>query len=483
MAPSRRSKGIRGWSLVIFVLAANVAYQGTRYLWRPTTGATPVSGHQREKLEIRHRDDRRGGALLHHGHGAGHGHGFHDAGVHRDDDDVEVIEEVVYEDVVVEDEGHHGSSRGGASSGGERGGDPEPSGIHVMATSNGSPYQNWQTRIMYRTFLDAAKNSDMKHFTRLLHRRTDDELMAEVPTVRVDSLHAECDRWCEFPVADRPDAIKKWLATPDSRRGEWILMIEMDYVWKKAVPMPEPGSPAVAFHFNYINPNYPRLPEVMRSLMPPEQRDEIKMEDIPCTGPAPTMIRRVDLVPLMDEYERIAAAIEADPVAKQRLGWVREMYAYDLAAAIIGVKHVVQDPGETIMIAQPPADAKMGRASMYHYTWGAEYFRNGEKVWSWDKRPYVETKHVRQPAKFKPELPPADGSEGVYNLQDGKKVSKGTDELLRDMLTLIRGAIDRLDELPHQPGCGWDQGEPECDFGCEPGKLCEPAKVWKAREV
>ena len=61
-----------------------------------------MSGHQREKLEIRHRDDRRGGALLHHGHGAGHGHGFHDAGVHRNDDDVEVIEEVVYEDVVVE---------------------------------------------------------------------------------------------------------------------------------------------------------------------------------------------------------------------------------------------------------------------------------------------------------------------------------------------------------------------------------------------
>ena len=92
MPPSRRSKGIRGWSLVIFVLAANVAYQGTRYLWRPTTGPTPVSGHQREKLEIRHRDDRRGGALLHHGHGAGHGHGFHDVGIHRNDDDVEVIE-------------------------------------------------------------------------------------------------------------------------------------------------------------------------------------------------------------------------------------------------------------------------------------------------------------------------------------------------------------------------------------------------------
>ena len=148
---------------------------------------------------------------------------------------------MVYEDVVVEDEGHHGSSRGGASSEGGGGGDPEPSGIHVMATSNGSPYQNWQTRIMYRTFLDAAKGSDMKHFTRLLHRRTDDELYGGGAHSASRLLHAECDRWCEFPVADRPDAIKKWLATADSRRGEWILMIEMDYVWKKAVPMPEPG--------------------------------------------------------------------------------------------------------------------------------------------------------------------------------------------------------------------------------------------------
>ena len=24
--------------------------------------------------------------------------------------------------------------------------------VHVLATSNGSPYLNWQTRIMYRTF-------------------------------------------------------------------------------------------------------------------------------------------------------------------------------------------------------------------------------------------------------------------------------------------------------------------------------------------
>ena len=76
------------------------------------------------------------------------------------------------------------------------------------------------------------ETNDMKFFTRLLHRRTDDELMKEIPTVRVDSLHASCDKWCEFPVHDRPDAIKKWLQSSDAKRGgeknKFVLLIETD---------------------------------------------------------------------------------------------------------------------------------------------------------------------------------------------------------------------------------------------------------------
>jgi hypothetical protein len=45
---------------------------------------------------------------------------------------------------------------------------------------------------------------------------------------------------------------------------------------------------------------------------------------------------------------------------------------------------------------------------MYHYTWGAQYLNGGQKVWEWDKRPYIDVKHVREPAKWKPDLPPAD---------------------------------------------------------------------------
>ena len=140
-----------------------------------------------------------------------------------------------------------------------------------MCTSNGSPYLNWQTRIMYQTYKGVATlpGSDLRYFTRLLHRRTDDELMREVPTLRVDSLHEKCDTWCDFPVADRPNAVAEWLKTEDSKLGDWILMIETDYVWMKPLASPPAGTDhAIAFQFGYIDPMFPGVSEQIKRLWP-----------------------------------------------------------------------------------------------------------------------------------------------------------------------------------------------------------------------
>ena len=281
MAPRRRSESRAvklATSAAIFVLSANVAYQVSKSLGRPAP-APPVA---------RAGPDHRLGAHMKHlhlrpRHGTHGDHAVHEASSRAEVEsrsrwDREAEEEGLFHD----DHGNHprydGASASSDASDVDASSDAASGsgsgGIHVLATSNGSPYLNWQTRVMYKTFTDVAKGSDMRHFTRLLHRRSDDELMAEVPTVRVDSLHPECDTWCEFPVADRPDALRKWLRTEDSKRGEWIVMVETDYVWRKALKLPPPGASAVAFHFHYINPNYPTLPDVMTRLMPAEARGE-----------------------------------------------------------------------------------------------------------------------------------------------------------------------------------------------------------------
>ena len=393
--------------------------------------------------------------------------------------------------------------------------EPRPH-IHVLATSNGSPYLNWQTRIMYRTFLDILQQQQqqqleqpnaekhMKYFTRLLHRRTDDELMKEVPTVRVDSLHPSCDKWCAFPVHDRPDAIKKWLQSEDAKRGgeknKFVLMIETDYVFKRPMQIPSPlmeyhrsflqqkntrkgevggeeqKASAIAFHFNYINPHYPSLPPVMERLMQ-KLNDPKKIVDtkkILASGPAPTLIYLDSLNRLIDDYIVITEEIEKDEDAKKKLGWVREMYAYSIAAATSNVKHIVEEPRKTMLISQPPADDDLYEASMYHYTWGARYVRGKDKssiAWDWDKRPYVDVKHVREPGKYMPPMPPEFIEEGGdLKLLDGTLVTSKLNDVMRDLIGTMRNAIQRLDTLDYN--CGWLDTEPKCDFRCQTGELC-----------
>lgn len=52
--------------------------------------------------------------------------------------------------------------------------------IHTLCTSNGSPYTNFQNRIMYATYKLAQKapgGEILAGFTRILHRTVEDELM------------------------------------------------------------------------------------------------------------------------------------------------------------------------------------------------------------------------------------------------------------------------------------------------------------------
>jgi len=316
---------------------------------------------------------------------------------------------------------------------------------------------------------EAATRAASDATPRLLHRRTDDELMGEVPTVRVDSLHAACDKWCEFPVADRPNAVAAWLLTADAKLGEWLYMIETDYVWMKPLPPPALGAKPQAFHFHYINPLYPGLNTVIANMWGGDQTT------IPCSGPAPVLIKHGDLVKLMPRWEAHAAYIEGNEEAKQKLGWVREMYAYSIAAAETGVAHDVQEPRSTLLISQPPNDEALSQASAFHYTWGAQFKNSsGGVVWEFDKRPYVEVKHVRRIRDFAPSLPPQDAVAQGYKLQDGKLISAALLEVETQMLTRMREAAALLPNLPDAPGCGWLDSEPACDFGCTRGVLCVP---------
>lgn len=67
----------------------------------------------------------------------------------------------------------------------------------------------------------------------------------QIPTFRADPLQPACDTWCEFPVADRANAVAQWLAAvlkdPSMLKGAWVLMLETDYVWRMPVQVSGSG--------------------------------------------------------------------------------------------------------------------------------------------------------------------------------------------------------------------------------------------------
>lgn len=317
--------------------------------------------------------------------------------------------------------------------------------VHIAYTSNGSPYTNYQNLVLYGTFKLAQKmpgGEKMVAFTRILHRTSDDALSTKLPTFRANPLHPECDGWCDYPVADRPNAVRQFLLAARSDatviRAPWLYIIETDFVFIKPIqaPLAESEAKSLAFPYGYIQPTYPTIEAVMRKLYPEKLGP---LSDIPNTGCSPTLMRVEQWQRVTPVWERITAQIETDEEAKKALEWVREMYAFSVAAALERIPLDMQLPPESVTMIQPPADHNVGKAHLMHYTWGSVFNdANGTKLWEFDKRQYTEPVHEKTVPKLT--LPPP--FEEGWKLQDDVAITKDLYDVVVLMITTMNAGID-----------------------------------------
>lgn len=47
----------------------------------------------------------------------------------------------------------------------------------------------------------------------------------QIPTMRFDPVHINCDEYCAFPVADRSPALQEWMKTDDAKQCTHILLV------------------------------------------------------------------------------------------------------------------------------------------------------------------------------------------------------------------------------------------------------------------
>eukprot|EP00898_Chlorokybus_atmophyticus_P003484 jgi/Chlat1/4136/Chrsp269S00808 len=307
-------------------------------------------------------------------------------------------------------------------------------GIHFVITSNGNTYMNWQTRVLYQTFLKhkGAKGSALAAFTRYI-------LLGETDYLLV-----------------------KPLAQPNLARGE-----------------------GMGFPFGYIIPTYPTIKEPMERLYPPELGP---LSDIPNTGNAPVMMRADDMTQVVQLWEQVVDVMEADAEAVEKLGWVREMYAFSIACAKAHVRMDLPPPPNNVFMVQPPMDRSMGKAAMMHYTWGTEMYtkqvKDGKEdytmVWTYDKRTYMGGQYHQATFRLDriPELP--EWEPNKYFLQEWFKREEVTKELM-DILRLEAKVFNEAIDSINNKNNGLPQGFTSVEAAVKAGEPGEQAKQARQR--
>eukprot|EP00889_Picochlorum_renovo_P006827 jgi/Picre1/33857/NNA_001336.t1 len=162
---------------------------------------------------------------------------------------------------------------------------------------------------------------------------------------------------------------------------------------------------------------------------------------IPNSGPAPILMTLDNWLRVTNDWEDMAAKIEANDAIKKKLGWVREMYGFSIAVAKNGIE-LDTTKEDNRFIVQPPADDSLGKAHAFHYTQCTIFKTMDDKdVWGYDKRFHTDPSDALRVPKIDP-VPPF--KEGQWKFIEGNPVTRKNHESISMMINQMNRAIETL---------------------------------------
>ncbi|KAK3289491.1 hypothetical protein CYMTET_3102 [Cymbomonas tetramitiformis] len=269
---------------------------------------------------------------------------------------------------------------------------PDRKPFHVVLTSEGNSYQEWQTLIMYYHFKkQQATNpcTEMTGFTRVLSSQggSPDSLMDIMPTYVAPSVGAHLHRG--FRVINRPWSMWKFVTDPKFKeyvKEDYIYIAETDHLLLKDLPNKATPDIVVGFYFPYMEPVETRYDTVKRFW------PEGDPKTLYPTGPSPTIMHVDILAKIAELWYQSSVDLKADSAADAVLGWALEMWGYTLACAKLGVKHHIWQQFQIEPASSWHQNVTVEDPYIYHYTFGVEYSVEGIAMigqvgeWSLDKR-------------------------------------------------------------------------------------------------
>ncbi|KAK7245571.1 hypothetical protein RIF29_40418 [Crotalaria pallida] len=166
-----------------------------------------------------------------------------------------------------------------------------------------------------------------------------------------------------YIVLNRPWAFVQWLEKTTIEE-EYVLMAEPDHIFVRPLPNLAHGGHPAAFPFFYIRPD--QNEKVIRKFYPEEFGAVTNVDPI---GNSPLIIRKDLIAKIAPTWMNISLKMKNDPETDKAFGWVLEMYAYAVASALHGVRHILRKD----FMLQPPWDLETTDKYIIHYTYGCDY--------------------------------------------------------------------------------------------------------------
>jgi hypothetical protein len=271
---------------------------------------------------------------------------------------------------------------------------------HVILPCDGRVYHEWQARVFYFWYLriKSKKPKNMGGFTRILHSGKPDDWMHEIPTVIVHPLPEELEKLAQgYVLLNRPYAVQQWVKNFMGGIPEhFVLLAEPDHLFIRAPPLWATYNRPSAFPFFYLDTKGEDSVKIIQRY----NTKGVPLKNFFPVGPSPLMISKRQLGAIVDNWVSIAFDLKQDAEANSTWGWVSEMYAFSMAAAMTqpgGVKAFNLRPE---FMAQPPWDTDLNgkngrRAAIIHYTYSNDFDPEGTFTpavigkWHFDKRDYI----------------------------------------------------------------------------------------------
>lgn len=244
--------------------------------------------------------------------------------------------------------------------------------VQTIFSISQQPYQVWQAELLAYSHARVAQSGPL---TCLVSTR-DHPQELPMPTFFTPPWSPHPVTGDDYAPYNKPYSLSQWTAKAPFAE-ETVLVLDPDCVFLRALQLDVTRGQPIAQPVTYMHP------ETESAILRRHGAVPLRLQQVA----VPIAIHRSDLRELAPLWLKRTEDLRADPVARERFGWISEMWGCALAAAELGLRF------QMLPLSVFPTENEVTRPIL-HYCYSSV---SDDGLWRWDKRTYRPWERVSPP--------------------------------------------------------------------------------------